>query len=102
RGAPLRRECAAARALCRREGRTLADTWPIGRDDLMQALKARNVDTRPVIPAISRYPIWARRQAPEPTAGRVGQQAMNLPSGVCLQKDDVMYVCRQIRDLLGA
>lgn len=101
-GIALNREIPDARSIYWMTSLRLDESAPIGRDDLMKALKARNVDTRPVFPAISSYPIWSRRQPPQPTASRVGQQAMNLPSGVCLSKDDVFYVCRQVRDLLGA
>jgi perosamine synthetase len=79
----------------------LDEAAKISRDDLIKGLKDRNVDSRPVFPAISQYPIWSRKQQPKPTAHRVGQRAMNLPSGVCLTKDDVVYVCRQIRELAG-
>ena len=72
------------------------------RDELGVELKKRNVDSRPVFPAISQYPIWGREVAPQPTALRVGRQAMNLPSGVCLRREQVDYVCRQIREILGA
>jgi perosamine synthetase len=78
----------------------LDEAAPIDRDDLIKQLRIRNIDTRPVFPAISQYPIWPRKQAPQPMAMRVGQRAMNLPSGVCLTKDEIMYVCRNIADLL--
>ena len=35
----------------------------ISRDELRTALKERNIDTRPVFPAISQYPIWNRSAA---------------------------------------
>ena len=79
----------------------LAPDAPLSRDDLRTALRERNVDTRPVFPAISQYPIWERRQDPCPTALDVGQRAINLPSGVLLTREQVRYVSRQIRELLG-
>jgi len=75
---------------------------PISRDALMAELKKANIDTRPVFPAISQYPSWNRHQEPQTTALRVGAQAMNLPSGVCLKKDEVMYVAKTIHQLLSA
>jgi len=63
-------------------------------------LKGQNIDTRPVFTAISQYPIWSRSQHPQPTALRVGSRALNLPSGVCLTKDEVMYVCRNIAEIM--
>ncbi|OHX13830.1 GNAT family N-acetyltransferase [Chromobacterium sphagni] len=72
----------------------------IGRDALMQQLKTRNIDSRPVFPAISQYPIWPREQPPQSTAMHVGLQAINLPSGVCLSRDEVAYACKHIRSIL--
>jgi perosamine synthetase len=74
---------------------------PISRDELMKILKSRNIDSRPVFPAISQYPIWPKQQSPQPIASLVGNQAINLPSGVCLSKDEVMYVARNIKELLS-
>jgi perosamine synthetase len=73
---------------------------PLGRDDLIKELRALNIDTRPVFPAISQYPIWPHTQSPKKNALRIGNRAMNLPSGVGLRKDEVLYVTRQIRQLL--
>lgn len=74
---------------------------PLSRDELMKILKSRNIDSRPVFPAISQYPIWPKQQSPQPVASLVGNQAINLPSGVCLSKDEVMYVARNIKELLS-
>jgi perosamine synthetase len=96
----LNKEVAGARSIYWMTSLFLDEAAPIDRDELMKRLKSRNVDTRPVFPAISQYPIWPRQQPPQPTAMRVGQRAMNLPSGVCLTLDEVMYVCRQVAELL--
>lgn len=79
----------------------LDETASITRNELCAELKNRNVDTRPVFPAISQYPIWGRDIVPQPTAFLVGNQALNLPSGVCLRREEVAYVCRNIRQILG-
>jgi perosamine synthetase len=73
---------------------------PIRRDDLILQLKRRNVDTRRVFPAISQYPIWPTKSVPRPNALYVGENGINLPSGVCLSKEEIIYVCRQIREVL--
>lgn len=72
----------------------------ITRNELQAALKKRNVDTRPVFPAISQYPHWPRAQAPQPLAFKIGNQAINLPSGGCLKREQVDYICRCIKELL--
>lgn len=96
----LNAEVSGARSIYWMSSLRLDESAPIGRDELIQKLKEVNVDTRPVFPAISQYPIWPRHQEPKPIAMRVGLQAMNLPSGVCLTKNEVMYVARQINRVL--
>ena len=96
----LNKEVEGARSIYWMSSLFLNEAAQINRDELMTHLKARNIDTRPVFPAISQYPIWPRQQDPQPTALRVGSRAMNLPSGVCLTKDEVMYVCRSIAEFV--
>ncbi len=72
----------------------------VSRDALRAALQQRKIDTRPVFPAISQYPFWPRRQAPQPVAARLGRQGINLPSGVRLGRREVAYICRCIREVL--
>jgi perosamine synthetase len=79
----------------------LEDSCPLDRGTLRTELKKRNIDTRDVFPAISQYPIWPVKQSPQPRATRIGARAINLPSGVCLKREQVEYVCEQIRDLLS-
>lgn len=100
-GIHLNHEVDGARSIYWMSSLRLDEGAPITRDELGAALKKRNVDTRPVFPAISQYPIWGREIDPQPVALRVGRQAMNLPSGVCLRREQVDYVCRQIREILG-
>ena len=73
----------------------------ITRDELCAALKKRNIDTRPVFPAISQYPIWPKLQQPQPNAKHVGEYAINLPSGVCLKREQVEYVCQCLKEILN-
>ncbi|MCR4411781.1 MAG: aminotransferase class I/II-fold pyridoxal phosphate-dependent enzyme [Thermoguttaceae bacterium] len=73
----------------------------ISRDEFRDRLRQRKIDTRPVFPAISRYRFWPRQQPPQPVARRLGEQGINLPSGICLQRDQVGYICDCIRELLG-
>ena len=74
----------------------------ISRDHLREALKARNIDTRPVFPAISQYPIWNKAIEAGPTAARIGTQGINLPSGVRLRREQVEYVAEAIADTLAS
>jgi perosamine synthetase len=101
-GITLNHECPPARSIYWMTSLLLDEQAGISRDQLAERLKQRNVDTRPVFPAISQYPVWPARQQPQPVARRIGERAMNLPSGVCLRRAQVEYVCRMIREVLGA
>jgi len=96
----LNKEVSGARSIYWMSSLFLNESARISRDELMMKLKGQNIDTRPVFTAISQYPIWSRSQHPQPTALRVGSRALNLPSGVCLTKDEVMYVCRNIAEIM--
>jgi perosamine synthetase len=96
----LNKEVDGARSIYWMSSLRLDEKAPIDRDSLIVALKRANIDSRPVFPAISQYPIWGHRQEPQLTSLRVGAQALNLPSGVCLKKDEVMYVAANIHKIL--
>ena len=80
---------------------TLADDVAITRDEVMEKLKTDGIDTRPVFPAISQYPIWDKSHVPGEVATRIGAQSINLPSGVKLSKKSVQKVCDAINSLIG-
>ncbi|MBU0640353.1 MAG: GNAT family N-acetyltransferase [Planctomycetes bacterium] len=97
----LNREAAWARSIYWMTSILLDEEAPLTRDDLRKMLKERGVDTRPVFPAVSQYTFWPVKQEPQPVAKRIGERAMNLPSGVCLKRAHVQYVCKCIRDILA-
>jgi perosamine synthetase len=98
----LNREMPWARSIYWMTSLVLEEDARVTRDQLIQELKKRNIDTRPVFPAISQYPIWPRAQEPQPVAKWLGDRAINLPSGVCLTRAEIAYVARNIRDILSS
>jgi perosamine synthetase len=103
-GAPhirLNAEAPWARSICWMTSILLEQDPPLTRDRLREELKKRNVDTRPCFPAISQYPIWPGSPSLSPVAKYIGDNAINLPSGVCLKREQVEYICRCVRDILG-
>lgn len=78
----------------------LTEKVKVTRDDVIQQLKIRNIDSRPVFPAISQYPTWPLRQAPQTVSKYIGERGINLPSGVCLSRAEVDYICDQIISIL--
>ena len=77
----------------------LKGKFDIDRDSLIHKLKEDLVDTRPVFPKISQYPLWDEYD--NPIAQSIGDNAMNLPSGHNLTEDQVDYICNCIRKHLG-
>lgn len=78
----------------------LKESAGISRDELRKKLLERNIDTRPVFPAISQYPIWPKSQPAQPVAKWIGDHAINLPSKGGLTAAQVQYVCENIKDIL--
>lgn len=79
---------------------TLDESLDITRDEVMEKLKADGIDTRPVFPAISQYPIWDKAHVPGPVATQVGANSINLPSGVKLSKKSIERVCQSLVNLI--
>jgi perosamine synthetase len=96
----LNREPAGSRSIYWMSSVLVGEQAPLTRDALIARLKEHKIDSRPVFPAISQYPIWPVRQKPQPNALRIGATGINLPSGVCLSRDEIRYVCNTLRDLL--
>ena len=63
---------------------------------LIKHLKENNIDSRPVFSPISQYPIWKEKVKPQTVASYIGSNAINLPSGVSLAKEEVKYISKII------
>ena len=96
----LNKEMPWARSVYWMTSLRLHEDAPLTRDALIASLKEQNIDSRPVFPAISQYPIWPVKQKPQPVAKLIGDHAINLPSGVCLSRLEVDYICECIRKAL--
>lgn len=64
------------------------------------ALLSEGIDTRPLFSPMSRFPIWDRETVAQPIASMVGDNAINLPSGVGLTSEEISRVAATVRDLL--
>ena len=96
----LMREIPGTRSIYWMSNIYVEESCPVSRDALRAELRANNIDTRDVFPAISQYPIWPIKQTPQPRGTRIGARGINLPSGVCLKREDVQYVCERIRRIV--
>jgi perosamine synthetase len=96
-GIELAREAGWARSIYWMSSLRVRPEAGIDRSRLRALLAEQGIDTRPVFPAISQYPMWSPRQEPAPTAYRIGCEGVNLPSGVRLGRHEVARVGAAIR-----
>lgn len=77
----------------------LTDKAPIGRSELMRMLSERGIDTRPLFPPISSFPMFKKEN--NPVAEYVGSRGINLPCACNLREEDIDFVCENINSILG-
>ena len=92
-------EAENSRSICWMTSFSLNPDSGISREELMGQLKQKGIDTRPVFPAISQYPIWRYKPETQPVAKLIGDTSINLPSGVGLNKRSIQYIIESIRSL---
>ena len=73
----------------------------LNRNNLIEYLKNNNIDSRPVFSPISEYPIWGKKLKAKKISSIVGNNALNLPSGVKLTKAEVFYISSKINDFFN-
>ena len=73
----------------------------LNREQFCLKLKERNIDSRPVFPSISQYPYWRKKQDSQKNSNIIAKTGINLPSGVCLSKAEVDYICDSIIDIIN-
>ena len=78
----------------------LEKDFGISRNDLMKNLKKDGIDSRPVFPTISKYPMWYS-ECHNPNAIAISENSINLPSGHNLKEDQVEYICNSIKKYLN-
>jgi perosamine synthetase len=90
-------ESPGTHSICWMTSFTLNDEASLSRDELISSLKNDGIDSRPVFPAISQYPIWKYEPSTQANAKKIGAGGINLPSGVLLTKPAVEKVSMNIR-----
>jgi len=94
-GVSLNREADWAKSIYWMTSIMLNQDFSISRNQLMTKLKEDGIDSRPVFPTISKYPMW-KSDCHNPNAIAISENSINLPSGHNLTKKEVNYVCESI------
>jgi perosamine synthetase len=95
-GLKLNKEASWAKSIYWMSSIYLQTEFSVSRDELRQKLKEDMIDTRPVFPTISKYPMW-KSDCQNPVAEHIGNNAINLPSGHNLTEEQIDYICKCIR-----
>ncbi len=76
----------------------VGEDYPLTRDQVILALRQRNIDSRPFFHPLDTLPPY-HRAVVSPTALRLSQQGLNLPSAPSLTDEQVRYICDTLRTL---
>ncbi len=68
------------------------------RDALMAKLNKRNIDSRPYFYPISEMPMYS--SVCTPVTKLISKRGINLPSYYDMTKDQVSYICKELKELL--
>lgn len=77
----------------------LEDSYPETREYFTEKLKERNIDTRPLFPPMSGFPMFEK--VDNPVSEFVGKRGINLPTPLNLTKEQADYVSDNILELLN-
>jgi perosamine synthetase len=68
------------------------------RDEFIQELKTKNIDSRPYFYPVSDMPMYENSNTP--ITHKVYQKGLNLPSYFDLSKSQVEYICEQVKRMI--
>ena len=73
----------------------------INRENFLNKLFEKNIDTRPTFQKISDYPIWGKKiRVNNYNSSTIGSKGLNLPSGLKLSVSEIDYICDTIQSIL--
>jgi len=78
------------------------DNAALGRDELMERLQVRGIETRPVFYPMHTLPPYrgSCQTHNYPIAERIARRGLNLPTGAGLTPEDIRYVCDTLLEFL--
>ena len=93
-------EAPDTRSICWMTSFTVDPERGISRDELILELRKQGVDSRPVFPSISQFEIWGYEATIPRTSKFIGDNGINLPSGVLLNRNSIEKVAKSIKSIL--
>ncbi|MGB0389643.1 MAG: DegT/DnrJ/EryC1/StrS family aminotransferase, partial [Ardenticatenaceae bacterium] len=77
----------------------ITDDSALNRDELIIALRERNIDARPFFYPMHQLPPYQGTKGTYPIADELSRQGLNLPSYPTLTHEQVQYICDTILEL---
>ena len=99
-GLTFQRELPNSRSICWMTSIHI-DRDGFDREAFREELLKLGVETRPVFSPISRYPFWEKPVSSQKNAAFIGDNAVNLPSGVALSRSTVEKVSAAVIKVLN-
>jgi perosamine synthetase len=99
-GVSFQLEAPNTQSICWMSSFTIDPNRGVSRDQLISELKKRGIDSRPVFPSISQYEIWGYDAEVPRNSKYIGDNGINLPSGVLLNQNSIEKVILSIKDIL--
>ena len=91
-GIDLNKETSGAKSIYWMSSFVMRKNFGVSRDELIKRLKIEGIDTRPVFPTISKYPMWYSKYKNK-NAQEISQNGINLPSGHNLSEEHIDHIC---------
>lgn len=98
-GISMFKEKPNCRANCSYPSIVLEGEFKVDRDGLREELRNRNIDTRPIFPYMSQFPMFETQD--NPVARRISETGINLPTAAYIDEQDVDDICDVVKDILG-
>ena len=78
----------------------LNNDFGITRDQIIEQLRAKQIDTRPMFPQMSSFPMFKRYD--NKVSSHIANNGINLPSGYDRNQEEIEYICENLKLILKA
>lgn len=78
----------------------LNNDFGVTRDEIIEQLRVKQIDTRPMFPQMSSFPMFKRYD--NKVSNHIANNGINLPSGYDRNQEEIGYICDNLKEILKA